>query len=132
MDREIAEKVNASAGLKSATELAQSVPGIQKTAAASLVAEIGPDMSRFPSASKLASWVGICPGNNESAGKRNSGKTRKGNPWVRRILVECAWSGEVRLERFPQKRLRNQALLRTPQTKVAAQTSVSGHSALTH
>ena len=56
-----------------------------------LVAEIGTDMQVFPSAADIASWVGVCPGNNESAGKCKSGKTRKGNRWARRALCEAAW-----------------------------------------
>ena len=55
-----------------------------------LLVEIGAQMQSFGSAERLASWVGICPGNNESAGKRKSGKTRKGNAWVRRLLCEFA------------------------------------------
>ena len=58
--------------------------------AAMLLVEVGTDMESFGSAERLASWVGICPGNNESAGKRKSGKTRKGNAWVRRLLCEFA------------------------------------------
>jgi transposase len=53
---------------------------------------IGTDMQVFPSAADLASWVGVCPGSNESAGKRKSGKTRKGNRWARRALCEAAWA----------------------------------------
>ena len=68
----------------------QTLPGVGQIGAAMLLVEIGPDMSRFKSAERLASWVGICPGNNESAGKRKSGKTRKGNAWVRRLLCEFA------------------------------------------
>jgi len=68
-----------------------SVPGIKHRVAWTLVAEIGADMNVFPSAADLASWVGVCPGNNESAGKRKSGKTRKGNRWARRALCEAAW-----------------------------------------
>jgi transposase len=70
--------------------LLQTIPGIDQIGAAMLLVEIGADMDSFGSAEKLASWVGICPGNNESAGKRKSGKTRKGNAWVRRLLCEFA------------------------------------------
>jgi transposase len=70
--------------------LLQTLPGIDRMGAAMLLVEIGTDMQRFGSAERLASWVGICPGNNESAGKRKSGRTRKGNAWVRRLLCEFA------------------------------------------
>jgi transposase len=70
--------------------LLQTVPGIDTIGAAMLLVEISEDMQNFGSAERLASWVGICPGNNESAGKRKSGQTRKGNAWVRRLLCEFA------------------------------------------
>lgn len=66
------------------------IPGVSRRAAEVLLAEIGTDMSRFPTAGHLASWAGMCPGNNESAGKRISGRTRKGSPWLRQVLVEAA------------------------------------------
>ena len=66
------------------------IPGIGIRTAEQIVAEIGVDMSRFPTAEHLASWAGICPGNDESAGKRRSGKTNKGNMHLRATLVECA------------------------------------------
>ncbi len=66
------------------------IPGIGRYVAEALIAEIGTDMSRFPSARHLASWAGMCPGNRESAGKRQSGKTRKGSPWLRVLLVQAA------------------------------------------
>ena len=70
--------------------LLQTLPGIDEQGAAMLLVEIGADMSVFGSAERLASWVGICPGNNESAGKRKTGRIRKGNAWVRRLLCEFA------------------------------------------
>ncbi|MBO0789500.1 MAG: IS110 family transposase [Ktedonobacteraceae bacterium] len=66
------------------------IPGIKRRLAEVILAEIGPDTSRFPSARHLASWAGMCPGNNESGGKRLSGRTRKGSPWLRSALVEAA------------------------------------------
>jgi transposase len=69
------------------------IPGIGPYLAEALIAEIGTDMSRFPTAAHLASWAGMCPGNHESAGKRRSGKTRKGSPWLRALLVQAAHAG---------------------------------------
>jgi transposase len=66
------------------------IPGVGSRTAETLVAELGVDLSRFPTAAHLASWAGMCPGNDESAGKRRSGKTRKGDPWLRSILIEAA------------------------------------------
>jgi transposase len=68
----------------------QTIPGLDETGAALLLVEIGDDMSAFGTPERLASWAGVCPGNNESAGKKKTGKTRKGNPYVRRILCEAA------------------------------------------
>jgi len=70
--------------------LLQTLPGVDLIGAAMLLVEIGTDMNAFGSADRLASWVGICPGNNESAGKRKSGRVRKGNLYVRRLLCEFA------------------------------------------
>jgi len=70
--------------------LLQTIPGIDLQGAAMLLAEIGANMSEFGSAERLASWVGVCPGNNESARKRKSGRIRRGNAWVRRLLCEFA------------------------------------------
>lgn len=66
------------------------IPGINRSIAEVLLAEIGPDMNRFPDGHHLASWAGMCPGHNESGGKRQSGKTRKGNRWLRQALIEAA------------------------------------------
>ena len=67
-----------------------SIPGVNRRVAEVIIAEIGADISRFPDAAHLASWAGMCPGNNESAGKRKSGKTRKGSKWLRATLTESA------------------------------------------
>lgn len=75
-----------------AMTLVQGVTGIQATAAAAILAEIGVDPSRFASAKHLASWAGVCPGNKQSGGKRLSGKPRKGNPHLRAILAEVVWA----------------------------------------
>jgi transposase len=80
----------ADAGYNEVLYLLQTLPGIDVMGAALLVVEIGADMGAFGSAQRLSSWVGMCPGNNESAGKRKSGRTRKGNVWVRRLLCEFA------------------------------------------
>jgi transposase len=103
LEKEIAEHVQANAGLRAASELAQSVPGIRQTAAAAIIAETGADMSQFRNGGKLASWIGTCPGNNITGGKRKSGQTRKGNPWARQVLVECAWSATRKKDSEPQR-----------------------------
>ena len=68
------------------------IPGVGKRAAEAIIAEIGVDMSRFPTAGHLASWAGLAPGNNITGGKRGSGKTTKGDVWLSDMLVQCAWS----------------------------------------
>jgi transposase len=67
------------------------IPGVEQRAAEAIVAEVGPDLAPFASAAQLASWAGMCPGNDESAGKRRSGKTTNGNRWLREVLVQSAW-----------------------------------------
>jgi transposase len=70
----------------------RTIPGIGVSSAQVIVAEIGTDMSRFPTSGRLASWAGLCPGNDQSAGKRRSGKTTKGSQWLRTVLVQVAWA----------------------------------------
>ena len=76
--------------LDEAIALLETIPGVSQRTAEMLLAEIGTDMTRFPSAKHLASWAGMCPGHDESGGKRLSGKTRKGSRWLRQTLVEVA------------------------------------------
>ena len=68
------------------------IPGVDRRTAQAVAAEIGTDMSRFPTEGHLAAWAGMCPGNDESAGRRRSGKTPKGSPWLKRALVQAAWA----------------------------------------
>ena len=75
-----------------AVERLTTIPGVEQRAAEVVIAEIGPDMSQFPTAEHLASWAGMCPGNNESAGKRKSSKTTKGSRWLRQMLTQAAWA----------------------------------------
>jgi len=72
--------------------LLDEIPGIGRQSAGELISEIGVDMSVFPDADHISSWAGMCPGNNESAGKKKSGRTTKGNKHVRAVLCECAWA----------------------------------------
>jgi len=73
-----------------AVELLCTIPGVQRRTAEVMIAETGGDMTKFQSAKHLASWAGVCPGNDQSAGKRRSGKTTKGSKWLRGVLIEAA------------------------------------------
>ncbi len=73
-------------------ELLDTIPGVDRVVAQCILAEVGVDMGRFPSGEHLASWAGMCPGNDESAGKRRSGRTRPGDRWLRRALVQAGWA----------------------------------------
>jgi len=77
---------------RAAVERLDTMPGVDRRAAQCIVAEIGTDMGRFPTAGHLASWAGMCPGNHESAGKRKRSKTTEGSRWLRRILNQTAWA----------------------------------------
>jgi transposase len=79
-------------GFAWAAELLMSVPGVDRTAACALIGEIGADMSRFPSSRHLASWAGLCPGNRQSAGHNRSGRSHRGNPWIKALAVQIAWA----------------------------------------
>jgi transposase len=102
LDAEIVRQTEVGS-LQPAMELVETIPGIKQTAAAALLAETGPDMSQFPTPPQLPSWIGVSPGNNESAGKRKSGRTTKGNPWARQLLVECAWSATRKKDSATQR-----------------------------
>src|SRR6266496_1774734 len=91
---EIREQIEANSDpfVKEAVRLLQTVPGVGEQVAEVIVSEIGTDMTRFPSDKHLSSWAGMCPGNNESAGKRKSGKTTKGSNYLRAALTQAGWA----------------------------------------
>jgi len=89
LDEEIQQKMSLFQG---ESKLIQTIPGINEVSATAILAETGVNMSQFPDEAHLCSWAGVCPGNNESAGKKKSGKTRKGNSFLKGILTEVAWA----------------------------------------
>jgi transposase len=92
LDEMIRQKMQPFAGQ---LRLLESINGVSQRTAENILAEIGADMSQYPGAGHLASWAGLCPGNHESAGKHKSGKTSKGNRWLRRALTEAAWAASL-------------------------------------
>jgi transposase len=89
IDREVDAQA---APFRTAIRLLSSIPGIGELGARVIVSEIGTDMARFPTAGHLLSWAGLCPRNDESAGKRRSTRLRHGAPWLKTTLVQCAWA----------------------------------------
>jgi transposase len=97
-----------------------SIPGINRRTAEVIIAEVGVDMSAFPTAAHLASWAALCPGNNESAGKHKSGRTRKGNRWLRTALIEAAAGASRAKDSALQARFRRVLRHRGPKKAVVA------------
>ncbi len=120
IDRVSAEIAEQLRPFEEAISRLDTIPGVGRRIAEVLLAEIGPDMTRFPSASHLASWAGMCPGNNESAGKRKSGKTRKGSPWLRAALVEAAQAAGRTKQTYLGAQYRRLALRRGTKRAVIA------------
>jgi transposase len=89
IDIEVGERLEP---FRRATDQVTQVPGVLEVAASGILSEIGIDMSRFPTVGHIISWAGMCPRNDESAGKRRSSKLRNGAPWLKTLLVQCAWS----------------------------------------
>jgi transposase len=86
----------AAAGLGEAVARLTTIPGVSRRTAEVVLAEIGSDMGPFPTAGHVASWAGLCPGNHQSAGKRYSGRVRRGNRWLKQALVQAAWAASRR------------------------------------
>jgi transposase len=103
-----------------AVELVSTIPGVSKLSAQVIVSEIGTDMSRFPSVGHLLSWAGLCPRNDESAGKRRSTRLRKGAPWLKTTLVQCGWAAKRKKESYLQAQFLRLRSRRGPQKAVCA------------
>jgi len=111
---------------KAAVSMLDQVPGVDTRAAQNIIAEIGTDMSRFPSAGHLCSWAGMCPGNHASGGKRKRGATTEGNRWLKRTLMQCAWAASRTKGSYFQSQYRRLAARRGKKRAAVA----VGHSQL--
>jgi transposase len=96
------------------------IPGLSSLSAEVIVSEIGIDRSRFPTEAQLIAWAGLCPKNDESAGKRRSSRRKKGTPWLKTTLVQCAWAATRKKESYlPAQYLRLRSR-RGPKKAIAA------------
>jgi transposase len=100
--------------------LLTTIPGVSAVAAPAILSEIGPDMSRFPTAGHLVAWAGLCPGQNESAGKRKSSRLRKGAPWLKTMLVQCAWAAKRTKDSYYRAQFFRLQAKRGPQKAICA------------
>jgi transposase len=96
------------------------IPGVSTLAAKTILAEIGRDMSRFASAGHLVAWAGLCPGQHESAGKRKRSRLRKGAPWLKTMLVQCAWAAKRKKHSYYGAQFYRLASRRGPQKAICA------------
>jgi transposase len=113
----------ADAGLacfRNAVTQLSSIPGVSELTAQVIISEIGTDMSRFPSAAHLRSWAGLCPRNDESAGKRRSTRLRKGAPWLKATLVQCGWAAARTKATYLNAQFRHLKSRRGPKKAVCA------------
>jgi transposase len=105
---------------RTAVQLVSTIPGVSALSAQVIVSEIGTDMSRFPTVGHLLSWAGLCPRNDESAGKRRSNRLRKGTPWLKTTLVQCAWAARRKKASYLQAQFLRLQSRRGPQKAICA------------
>jgi transposase len=96
------------------------IPGVANLSATTILAEIGRDMNRFPTAGHLVAWAGLCPGQNESAGKRKTTRLRKGAPWLKTMLVQCAWAAKRKKNSYYRAQFFRLQSRRGPQKAICA------------
>jgi transposase len=117
IDREVARDLDP---FREAVRLLRSIPGIGDLSAQVILAEIGPDMGRFPTAGHLLSWAGLCPRSDESAGKRRSTRLRKGAPWLKTTLVQCAWAASRKRDSYLRAQFQRLKQRRGPKKAICA------------
>ena len=105
---------------RTAVRLLRTIPGVSDLTAQVIVSEIGTDMTRFPTAGHLISWAGLCPRNDESAGKRRSNRLRKGAPWLKTTLVQCAWAATRKKASYLQAQFQRLRHRRGPKKAICA------------
>ena len=105
---------------RAAVRLLSSIPGVSALSAEVIVAEIGTEMGRFPSAGHLLSWAGLCPRSGESAGKRRSTRLRHGAPWLKATLVQCAWAAARKKGGYLQAQFQRLRARRGPKKAICA------------
>ena len=117
IDAEVARELGP---FRDAVRLLRSIPGVSDLSAQAIVAEIGTDMGRFPTAGNLVSWAGLCPRNDGSAGKRRSTRLRTGGPWLKITLVQCAWAASNRRNSYLRAQFHHLRQKRGPKQAVCA------------
>lgn len=117
LDREVATRMRPN---EETIERLDSIPGVGRRSAEEILAETGTDMSQFPTAAHLASWAKVSPGNNESAGKRQSGRTGRGNPWIKAALTEAAQAAAKTKDKYFAAQYRRLAPRRGKKRAIAA------------
>jgi transposase len=117
IDREVEANLTP---FRTAVELISTIPGVSKLSAEVIVSEIGLDMSRFPTVGHLPSWAGLCPRNDESAGKRRSSRLRKGGRWLKTTLVQCAHTAKNKRGSYYQAQYPRLRSRRGPQKAICA------------
>ena len=100
--------------------LLSAIPGVSTLSAITILSEIGRDMSRFPTAGHLIAWAGLCPGQNESAGKQKSSRLRKGAPWLKTMLIQCAWAAKRQKNSYYMAQFYRLQARRGPQKAICA------------
>jgi len=114
------QRIEPKPGFRDLIRLLVTIPGVSSLSALTILSEIGRDMSRFATAGHLVAWAGLCPGQNESAGKRKRSRLRKGAPWLKTMLVQCAWAAKRAKDSYYRAQFFRLQAKRGPQKAICA------------